>query len=88
MPGYLHHLQWSVADVAATVSRLQHQYNFQPVAQRPGEVVLEQGRIRLLVSARGGGGQGGQGEGDYPRLASMCTVPVDSVFNVCLEVSA
>lgn len=91
MPGYIHHVQWSVSDLAAISSMVRLQYGMREVAVREREVVLQSGSVVFLLS------QAGTGEGPpggvlqespadcYPWLSSGGR-PGDSVFNICLEV--
>ena len=71
-----------VGDLETRVTQLRERFLFREVARRRGEVVLRQGGVTLLLSQRGEEG----GQEAYPWLAGLCTVRVDSVFNLCLEV--
>ena len=56
MPGYIHHVQWSVASVADTAAKLGREYGMRVVAARSlpdsgeREVVLRSGAVTFLVS--------------------------------------
>ena len=56
MPGYIHHVQWSVASVADTAAKLGREYGMRLVAARSlpdsgeREVVLRSGAVTFLVS--------------------------------------
>ena len=52
MPGYIHHIQWSVADRAGVVARLRSQFGLRLLAERPGETALRAGTLTFLVSSR------------------------------------
>ena len=61
VPGYIHHLQWSVASVEATVTALTRHWGGRRVASRRGEVVIQLGRATILLSEKqikdGSGGE-------------------------------
>ena len=52
VPGYIHHLQWSVASVEAAVTSLTRHWGGRRVASRRGEVVIQLGRATILVSEK------------------------------------
>ena len=84
MPGYIHHVQWSVADVDEISAKLRLQYGMRAVAAREGEVVLQCGSVVFLISqTRGSVIEEGQPD-SYPWLSGRSSR--DSVFNLCLEV--
>ena len=84
MPGYLHHVQWSVADVEQFSAKLRLQYGMRVVADREGEVVLQCGSVVFLISqTRSSVIEEALAEG-YPRLSGRSGG--ESVFNLCLEV--
>ena len=52
VPGYIHHLQWSVGSVEAAVTALTRHWGGRRVASRSGEVVIQLGRATILVSEK------------------------------------
>ena len=60
MPGYLHHVQWSVADVAHISAKLRREYGMRVVATRDREVVLQSGSVVFLISQTGAVMEGGR----------------------------
>ena len=93
MPGYIHHIQWCVASLEDTLETMIEGYKFKLLAAREGEnkeAVLQSGDIRFLVSERTDTDQPGLVY-NYPWLRCSCRSEashhIDSVFNVCLEVS-
>ena len=90
MPGYIHHIQWSVSNLAFSEEKLRKEYGLKVVAEREQrgrrEVVLQSGSIVFLLS---------QTEDtvvvveerrrSYPWLSSG-RLGTDSVFNICLHV--
>jgi len=92
MPGYVHHVQWSVADLQQCLQYLTLQYGFTVLARRVGEVAVRAGSTVFLISQRGAGaGPDRSVEQAYPRIQccpSKECLHGDSVFNVCLEVDS
>ena len=92
MPGYIHHVQWCVADLEKSIKTMMAGYQFKVVATRYGknqEVVLQSGDITFMISQRTGSNQPESGN-CYPWLRCSCRTQtshqIDSVFNMCLEV--
>ena len=93
MPGYIHHIQWSVANRAQMVSRLAETWGAEVVAGRELETVLRLGSTTFLVSQKQQ-----EEEGERPSSPSSPSYPYlqccqgkvcphsQSVFNICLEV--
>ena len=87
MPGYIHHLQWSVSNLAGISSQVRLQYGMRVVAEREREIVLQSGSVVFLLSQAGGPAVIQESPGDcYPWLSTGRTAGGDSVFNICLEV--
>ena len=93
MPGYLHHIQWSVASLQQTSQKLRAEYGMREVAVREDrgrrEVVLQSGLVTFLVSETGEEVMMEGDQTDYPWLSSGRKGEggeTDSVFNICLEV--
>ena len=91
MRGYIHHVQWSVADVGVSVAKLRREYGMQMVAIREVgdqiEAVMNSGSVTFLVSPSSDQTvEGEEGEGaSYPLLSSG-RPNIDTVFNICLAV--
>ena len=89
MPGYLHHVQWSVLHLERTRDKLVREYGMRLVAGREShgrrEVVLQSGTVVFLVSETSDQVLVEDSEGGYPWLSSG-REERDSVFNICLEV--
>jgi len=91
MPGYVHHIQWSVQDLQRCVEYLTLQWGSMVVARREGEVVIKAGTTTFLISQKKSDNEGHIGEEDYPRIKccpSKKCLHGDSVFNICLEVDS
>ena len=94
MPGFVHHIQWSVQSLQRTVQYLSQQWGSMVVARRVGEVVLRAGTTTFLISQKKIDNirqEEVEGEEDYPRI-ECCPFQEclhgDSVFNICLEVDS
>ena len=91
MPGYLHHIQWSVASLQHTSHKLRAQYGMREVAVREDrgrrEVVLQSGLVTFLVSETREE-EVVEDQTGYPWLSSgrKGGGETDCVFNICLEV--
>ena len=92
MPGYIHHIQWCVADLEKSMKTMMAGYQFKVVATRYGknqEVVLQSGDITFMISQRTASSKPDSGR-CYPWLRCSCRTEtsheIDSVFNMCLEV--
>ena len=94
MPGYLHHIQWSVASLQETSHKLRTEYGMREVAGREDrltgrrEVVLQSGLVTFLLSETREEVVVEDQTG-YPWLSSGRRGgerQTDSVFNICLEV--
>ena len=91
MPGYIHHVQWSVQNVSATVAKLRTEYGMKTIAVRntniPGEmeVALRSGSVTFLVSQSASNLFNRSQDDSYPFLSSG-RPHIDTVFNICLEV--
>ena len=90
MPGYLHHIQWSVASVRHISHKLRAEYGMREVAVREEgerrEVVLQSGLVTFLVSETRDE-EVVEGQIGYPWLSSgRRGWQTDCVFNICLEV--
>jgi len=72
MPGYIHHIQWCVSDLQATLDKMINSFGFRQTFLRVGantETVIESGSVRFLISQRGCNTQSTPGTG----LISECT---------------
>ena len=92
MPGYIHHIQWCVADLEKSVKTMMEGYQFRVVATRYGqnqEVFLRCGDITFMISQRTASNKP-DSDHCYPWLRCSCRTQasheIDSVFNICLEV--
>ena len=91
MPGYIHHVQWSVASVADTAAKLGREYGMRVVAARSlpdsgeREVVLRSGAVTFLVSPARPALVTRPAPAHYPAISSG-RPGLDTVFNICLEV--
>ena len=90
MPGYIHHVQWSVSDLANISSQVRLQYGLRAVARREREIVLQSGSVVFLLSQAGTEGDPVCEEREaesYPWLhTGRRGGQTDCVFNICLEV--
>jgi len=89
MPGYVHHVQWSVGDLSACLQTLTKEFGWSVLAMRRGEAVVRAGKTVFLISEKEES-RGDPDEGTaYPRIQCCqgreCSHG-DSVFNVSLEV--
>ena len=89
MRSYIHHVQWSVADVGACVAKLRREYGMRLVAVREAgdqsEAVMRSGPVTFLVSPSSDL-MVGEERGAYPLLSSG-RPSTDTVFNICLAVN-
>ena len=90
MPGYIHHIQWSVTDLQLAQNKLSREYGMKVVARREAEarreVVLQSGSVVFLLSETVEKMVVEDSREDcYPWLSSARQA-TDSVFNICLHV--
>ena len=87
MPGWVHHIQWSVCDIEKTCKTLSNEFGFIVIASRKGEVVLRAGKTVFLLSQKNEVKDLGRAKvSAYPRIDTFNSVQNDTVFNICLEV--
>lgn len=88
MPGYIHHIQWSVKNVQETVIKLRSEYGFKIFAKRKinnsSEVAMKSGDVVFLISEISSNIVRGYSD-QYPLLSSG-RPEIESVFNICLAV--
>ena len=90
MPGYIHHVQWSVLSVQKTTAKLRTEYGMRITAVRNHsqygniEVVLTSGNVTFLISPSSSK-LVEHIDNQYPLLASG-RKGIDTVFNICMAV--
>ena len=90
MPGYIHHVQWSVGNVSDAVTKLRSEYGMKIFAARTikhgqTEVALRSGTVTFLISPAVNTVLRQSEDDSYPQLSSGRS-SVDTVFNICLSV--